>query len=133
MDEELIPLLQIGGNGVATGKVKSEQFGHEGGQEMKVRLDKAREILSTLSLTSVKMGNFLLVLKSDFDLDISGEPYIALMLILDLRSGRHISRVWNQTVSTGCALGEGKLMEACKSLFCRGRPCMGHPISEKPF
>ena len=77
----------------------------------------AKKVISALSLTSVRMGNFLVVLKSDFDLNMSGEPYIALMLLLDLRSGKYMSRVWNQTVSTGYALGEDKLMEACKSLF----------------
>ena len=93
----------------------------------------AKIVISALKLTSVRIGDFLVVLKSDFDLNMSGEPYIALMLLLDLRSGKYISRVWNQTVSTGYALGEDKLMEVCKSLFCQGKPCLGHPISEKPF
>ena len=126
-------LTEVGGDGVKD-KVKSEQLDHEDGQEIKLHmLDKAKNIISTLSLTSVRMGHFLVILKSEFDLNISGEPYIAVMLLLDLNSGKFISRVWNQTLSTGYALDEATLMEACKSLFCGGRPCPGHQVSEKPF
>ena len=96
-------------------------------------LDEAQHVVSGLLLTSVMMGHFLVIMRSEFDVTLSGEPYIALMLLLDLKSGKYISRVWNQALETGSALGKGKLLDACKHTFCRGRPCLGHPVGQKPF
>ena len=72
-------------------------------------------------------------MRSEFDLNLCGEPYIGLMLLLDLKSGKYISRVWNQTVATGTVLPGNELMEACKNLFCRGRPCVGYAVAETVF
>ena len=58
-------------------------------------------ILSSLSLTSVTIGDFLVIMRSKFDLTISGEPYIGLVLLLNLKDGTYISRIWNQTVASG--------------------------------
>ena len=47
--------------------------------ESKLGLDDAMEVLSALSLTSATVGgNYLVVMRSEFDLTISGEPYIGL-------------------------------------------------------
>ena len=110
--------------------LKSEQVSEEINQNLR---HKAEHTISTLSLASVKMRDFLVIMRPDFDLKISGEPYIAFMLLLNLRSGKYISRVWNQTLTTGSALEGDVLLEACKTLFCQGRPCYGYPVSETPF
>ena len=102
-------------------------------EKAQINMLQVKHVISTLSLTSVKVGNFLVVMKSEFDLSLLEEPYIALMLLLDLKSGKYISRVWNQTMATGSAADEGTLMEACKNLFCNGRPCLGHPVAEELF
>ena len=109
---------------------KSEQ---EEIQEPNVNLLRVKQIISSLSLTTVKVGDCLVIMRSEFDLNLCGEPYIGLMLLLDLKSGKYISRVWNQTVATGTVLPGNELMEACKNLFCRGRPCVGYPVAETVF
>ena len=57
---------------------------------------------------------------------ISEEPYSALMLLFNLNSGKFMSRVWNQTVSSGEAFVIGQFVEACQRHFLEGgRPCVG--------
>ena len=83
--------------------------------------------LSSVSLASVTIGDFLVVMRSDFDLTISGEPYTGLVLLLNLTTGKFMSRIWNQTVATGTLVKPSDLMEACENLFGQGRPCLGCP------
>ena len=90
-------------------------------------LEEAIGILSSLSLTSVTLGNFLVVNRSDFDVIISEEPYIGLQLLLNLRTGRYLSRIWNQTVMSGNVVTAQQLTDICKNIFDRGRPCLGCP------
>ena len=44
----------------------------------------------------VTLGDYVVILRSDFDLTLAGEPYIAVMLLLDRRSGRFLARIWNR-------------------------------------
>ena len=90
-------------------------------------LHEAMGILSSLSLTSVTLGDFLVVNRSDFDVIISDEPYIALQLLLNLKTGRYLSRIWNQTVAVGHIVTAQQLRDICNNLFDQGRPCLGCP------
>lgn len=90
-------------------------------------LSEVMNLLSSVSLASVTIGDFLVVMRSDFDLTISGEPYTGLVLLLNLVTGRFMSRIWNQTVATGTLVKASDLMEACENLFGQGRPCLGCP------
>ena len=74
-------------------------------------LDTALGILSTLSLTSVTIGDYLVVMRTEFDLTISGEPYIGLVLLLKISNRTYISRIWNQTVASGSVEGPDQLRE----------------------
>ena len=94
-------------------------------------LDEAMDILSSLSLTSVTIGTYLVVMRSDFDLTISGQPYIGLTLLLDLKTGKYISRIWNQSVATGDVARGGHFKELCDHHFGQGKPCLGCPEKEK--
>ena len=38
----------------------------------------------------------MVVMKSDFDVIIAEEPYHALLLLLNMQSGRVIARMWNK-------------------------------------
>ena len=90
----------------------------------------AERIISSQSLSSYKVGDFLVVTNPDFDLTISDEPYVAIMLFYNLKSGKYISRIWNQSVEVGWASRVNELEEACKRLFKQGKPCIGHPLGE---
>jgi len=97
---------------------------------LELGLDEAVGILASLSLTSVTIGDFLVIMRSNFDLTISGEPYIGLVMLLNLKDGTHLSRIWNQTVASGNVEGPDQFREVCKSHFGRGRPCLGCPEEE---
>ena len=90
----------------------------------------AKRIIASQSLSSFNLGDFLVVTNSDFDLTISGEPHVALMLMYHLKSGKYMARIWNQTVAVGLALKGNELEEACQELFGQGTPCMGYPLKQ---
>ena len=88
-------------------------------------------VCGRLSLSSVSLGRYLVVMRSGFDVVIAGEPYLALMLLLELDSGKFLTRIWNQTITRGRALTLEGLVEACETFFARsGRPCLGLPEDE---
>ena len=58
----------------------------------KCDLTEAKMALVELSLTSVMYGDYLVVLNSDFDLVVAGEPQLALMLLFNVRTGRFMAR-----------------------------------------
>ena len=59
-------------------------------------LHEAMGALNMLSLASVTIGDYVVVTNSREDVTIAGEPYLALQLWLNVRSGRVISRIWGQ-------------------------------------
>ena len=97
---------------------------------MEFSLDEVKAILTSLSLTSVTMGDYLVVTRSEFDLIISGEPYIGLVLLLDLKTGKCLFRIWNQTVTTDVISTTNEFSEVCELHFGQGRPCLGCPEGE---
>ena len=88
-------------------------------------------VLEKLSLIRVHMGDYVVVMRSNFDVTVTGEPYIATMLLMNLWSKHYISRIWNKTVMKGSARSQMEFMEACKTLFGQGSPCLGYPDSGK--
>ena len=111
-------------------KIKSEKVNQEINSNL---LEEAQSIFSDLALVSIRMQDFLMVFKSDFDLTVSGEPYVALMLILGLKTGKYMLRLWNQTIASGSALRKEELLEASRFLFCQGRLCFGYQITDTTF
>ena len=103
--------------------------------ELKVSLKDIKCVIDSLSLTARRIGNFIILLKSDFDLNILGEPYIALMLLLNMKSGQYFARVWNETIASGIAIETAELLEVCSNHFCQGNPCIGllEKKEEKPL
>ena len=56
----------------------------------------ARSACANLSLTLVDFGRYVVVMRSAFDVMISGEPYLALMLLMDMESGKFLTRQYNR-------------------------------------
>ena len=79
--------------------------------------EEATKILQSMSLTSFLFHDYLIVMRSDFDLTISDEPYIALTLLLNRKSGRFMARTWNRTVRSGNVTSLEEFEDACKSHF----------------
>ena len=92
-------------------------------------LEQARSVLASLSLMSVTFGDYLVVMRSDFDVTIEGEPYLALMLLYNTKDGKFMARIWNQTVFTGSAPALNQFVDACEKHFS-GKPCLGYPEDE---
>ena len=62
----------------------------------KVDLLEAQSALAAVALTSVAVGEYLVVLRSQFDVFVAGEPYPALMVLYNTTSGKVLRRIWNQ-------------------------------------
>ena len=97
-------------------------------EESEFKWNEVQDALDTLPLTWAKTGDYIVVMNNKPDIMMGGEPYLALQLWFDTRSGKIISRVWNQTVSSSKVVSVAKFSEACLAHFKR-RPCLGYPVS----
>ena len=68
--------------------------------KIQYEFNEIEDLLAKLHLTYVFLGGHAVFMKSDFDLNVAGEPYIAVMLLLDRTSGRFLSRIWNRSIIT---------------------------------
>ena len=94
-------------------------------------VNEATTILESMSLTSFLFRDYLIVMRSDFDVTISDEPYIALTLLYNTKSGRFMARMWNKTVNVGNTTSLEEFEDACKRHFRGRRLCLGCPESEE--
>ena len=90
-------------------------------------LDDARTTITSMSLISVVQEDILIIMSSKPDVIISGEPYISLMILVEVNSGTYMRRIWNRTVATGKMVTTDQLAELCKKHFFQGKPCIGCP------
>ena len=93
-----------------------------------LNLDEVRNYLNQFSLTCVELGDYLMVIKSNLDLFIDNEPYLALMLILDTKSGIYKVKLWNKTLFAGKSPSPEELVQVCKKHFGQGKPCVGFQL-----
>ena len=92
--------------------------------KQKIDLVEAKGVLASMSLISVTFGHYLLVMRSQYDVMLSGEPYVALMLWLNVETGKFVTRIWNQTAARGEAMTIEQFAEACHTHFSQGKPCL---------
>ena len=101
-----------------------------GGDLPDLKWEEALCALSALSLTWVKLGDYVIVMNGEMDVVIGGEPHIALQLWFNMKSCQFLSRVWSQTVAYGKVANITQFMEACTNNF-QGRPCLGYLLGEE--
>ena len=98
------------------------QFGHS----------EAQSVCENLSLNLVKCGSYLVVMPTEFDAVVLGEPYLAFMLLIDMKSGIYFTRIWNQTLAKGKAVLLIDFIEACVAFFGQNnKACVGYPIEDE--
>lgn len=96
-------------------------------QCVKFDITELKSALRLLYLTWTPVGDFMVVMNGEIDADICGEPYLAWQMWFNLKTGKFISRLWNQTIATGMAANIEHFLMACKAF--QGRPCIGCPLS----
>ena len=74
----------------------------------------AESICYFLSLISVTFGKYLVLTKPDF---VINQPYLDLVLILNVESGKFLNRVQNQTVMIGYARSLEELVTVVYTLM----------------
>ena len=82
--------------------------------DLVIDLDVIRSVVASQSLASVTLGDYLVVMRSDFDVILFGEPYLASMLLFNQKTGSFIARLWNQTVKVAKAVTREHFEEACR-------------------
>ena len=90
-------------------------------------IEGAKIAITGISLLSFMMGDFLVIMNSTPDMMLSDEPYLSLMLFVEIKSGTYIRRIWNRTVARGKTVTIEQLVDLCKKHFFQGRPCIGCP------
>ena len=99
---------------------------------LEFQIDEVAGILDSMSLRSFLYEDYLIVVRSSFDVTIVEEPYIALTLLFNMKSGRFMARLWDQTVDKGQAVLLEQFRDACKRHFNgRRRLCLGCPQDGK--
>ena len=83
-------------------------------ENLVIDLNVIRSVVASQSLASVTLGDYLVVMRSDFDVILFGEPYRASMLFFNLKTGSFIARLWNQTVKVAKAVTREHFEEACR-------------------
>ena len=87
-------------------------------------LSEAVAAIGDMGLTSVNVGDYLIILNKNIDVAVDGEPYISFMLFYDTMSGRFFKRIWNKTVASGKTTDIATLVKVSKAYFNRGKPCL---------
>ena len=62
------------------------------GLKKSLDLEELQTALAEMSLTSILIGDYLVVMNIDFDMVVNGEPYLALTLLFNLRSKKFLAR-----------------------------------------
>ena len=70
-------------------------------QEVKevLKSEDVSAILGSLSLKWVTLGDYVVVVNNQIDATIGGEPFLALQIWLNVKSGNILCRIWDQTVA----------------------------------
>ena len=82
-------------------EIKTENLtvGIENNSRLDFQLSDLTDVLKRLSLSFVVIGEYLVIMNDKEDITFSGEPYIAMQVWLNTRTGKVICRVWNETVA----------------------------------
>ena len=122
-------LFSLGCNESQHSYSDSSQLNLETSTELIQVLPEYLSVIREMSLSSLVLGDYLVIVKSNFDMVLSGEPYLALMLLLNTGTEKYIARIWNQTVFTGTISSVDQLRAACMKHF-EHMPCIGLPFTE---
>ena len=112
-----------------TSEVQESINGNEMNGRTELSYDNVKQVLEDLYLTSVEMGDYLVVMSAIEDATIDGEPYIALQLWLNMKSGKVIQRIWGLTVAYATVADINHFRDVCSKHF-RDPPCLGCPFKE---
>ena len=82
--------------------------------------------LGNMPLKYVGFGDYILVMNDRIDATIEEDPYLALDLWFNMKTGKVISRIWGQTVACEKVADVSQFVQTCTAHF-RGRPCVGYP------
>ena len=93
-------------------------------------LEDLRGSLHALNLACNVLGDCLIVMESEITMILSGEPYVAFMLLFNMKTGKFFGRIWNETTVSGKAVSVKEVSEACITFFKQGKPCLGCPIDD---
>ena len=105
------------------------KFNDCNGSQLEFKWNEVLSTLATLSLKYVALGDYIVVLNGQIDATIAGEPYLALQLWLNIKSGKVISRIWDETIAFEKVADVSQFTQACIAHF-QGRPCIGYPVKD---
>ena len=85
--------------------------------EINIDLEELSSSLHALNLTSIIYGEYIVVTESNINIILSGEPYVAFMLLFNVKKGNYFARIWNQTVASGKAISVNGISSVCEKFF----------------
>ena len=83
------------------------------------------ELFSRLQIAMLKIEDWIVIQRSKFDITVDGQPYPALQLYLNSRTGVHLTRVWGKTYLKGEIIPTSwaEIGDLCNQIFGQGLAC----------
>ena len=98
---------------------------------MSIRPSSFLKLVSRLKIAVLEIEDWVILQRSKFDIIVDGEPYPALQLYLNSRSGLYLTRVWGRTCSKGEINSNSyeDIGDLCNQVFGQGLACCPGKIS----
>ena len=82
-------------------------------------------------LCTIRIKNWIIFVRNDFDLYINQEPQQAISLFLHLDTGQYLIRVWSQTIKVGLLRDLKGILYKLHETFHDTLPCTGFAIADE--
>ena len=94
--------------------------------ETALDISELSDTLESLRLHLVRVEDWVLIQRANFDIRVNGEPYHSIQIYADLAAKKYIRRVWGKSESTGEIGTMGDLRDLCSASFQRSMTCIGY-------
>ena len=85
--------------------------------ETMLDISELSETLERLRLHLVRVEDWVLIQRANFDIRVNGEPYHSIQIYADLAARKYIRRVWGKSEATGEIGTMGDLRDLCAASF----------------
>ena len=82
--------------------------------------------LEALHLQVITIGNWILIQRATFDIDVRGEPYHSIQVYFNFKTMTYIRRVWGISESRGELETVEDVEDLCIATFNKSMVCSGH-------
>ena len=91
-----------------------------------IDLSELSKSLEEHKLQVIAVEDWILIQRASFDVLIAEEPYHSIQIYVNLRTNKHVVRVWGISIKSGDSLTTKDLQELCIYCFKKSAACVGY-------